>query len=194
MKYDVCIPTLKKEKEFKDCLDAIKKIIPYNQILIDDSPEGRGTSRNKLMKKVRTEFFFFIDDDIVINQKWFNQITKKIQLDNKLGADNGLGLSDSFILNVLRHILMLRTTLKQRGFTSNTLIRTKSVKGIKLDDNNRFEDFQLQNKIKEKGWKWKTIRAYCFHTKPGKEVWKDAKRDFQELVKKEGLIKGFLKI
>jgi hypothetical protein len=117
-----------------------------------------------------------------------------MESDPTIGAVSGFGLSDSFLLNMLRSVLMLRGLKHQRGFTSNTLIRTEVVKDIKTLDNERFEDFEIQQHILNKGYKWVSTKAYCKHIKPGKVVFKEAWADFKRLVKEHGFIKGVLKI
>lgn len=190
---DICIPTLKKREEIKDCLDAIEKHIPYGKIIFSNAI-GFANARNELMKKVSTEYFLFIDDDIIVNRVWFNKLYNIMEKNLNVGAVNGFGLSDSFILNCLRHILMLRTILFQRGFTSNTLIRTEAIKNIKLETEGRLEDMELQQKIKKNGWRWKFCITYCKHKKDSRLVWKEALGDFNRIRKKEGLLKAILEI
>jgi hypothetical protein len=193
-KFDICIPTLKKEEDFQPCLQAIHNTLNYNKIHIDRDPRGRGSSRVNLMKKVETQFFCFLDDDVVVNAKWCNKLIKKMESDQSIGAVSGFALTDNFLLNCLRKILMLRGLSKQRGFTSNTIIRAEAVKDIESLDNERFEDLQIQQHIKDQGYKWITIRAYCKHTKPGMLVMKEAWTDFKRLVKEQGFIAGLRKI
>jgi len=193
--YDVCIPSLKNPNEFEDCILAIKQSIPGANIIIDTTKGGRANSRTSLLKKVKTEYFFFIDDDIIVNSEWFDKVMKKIKSDDKIGAVAGFGFTKDWILRTIRRMLLLiRGTSEQRGFTSNTVIRKSAIKGIELTDNNRFEDFEFQKKVIDNGYRWETAKAYCIHTKSTIEVIKDAWHDFKILVKEHGLIMAFRKI
>jgi len=113
---------------------------------------------------------------------------------NKIGAVGGFGLPDSLALIILRHLFLLRGFKYQRGFTSNTLIRKKAIKGIMLKREDRFEDLELQEKIRANGYEWKFCLAYCRHTKKSGKVLKEAWHDFLEIKKEKGFIKALMSI
>jgi glycosyltransferase involved in cell wall biosynthesis len=190
---DVCIPSLMKKEECLKKNRYLKSIgIPVNDILVS-SKKGLSEARNDLMNRAKTEWFLFLDDDIVVNKKWWKKISSCTSND-KIGAVNGFGLSKSFILIFLRHLLLLRGLKYQRGFTSNTLIRKKAVQGIKLTSRGRLEDLELQNKIKAKGYQWKFCFAYCWHTKNPGKIFREALGDFRKIRKEKGLLKAILSI
>lgn len=211
MKFDVCIPTFNSSKTLEYSLEAIKRNIPYNRIIICDGYSSDNTikiakkygceihfckgklgkARNILMKLAKTEWFFFIDSDVVVNKKWFKIILNSI--DKSTGAINGFALPKNFLLSNFRKYMLLfkiGVGLQQRGFTSNTLIRKDAVRGIKLPDLKRLEDIVLQEKIKKGGWEWKFTPAFCLHLKSASQVLKEAKQDFFYLVKKGDLLKA----
>lgn len=188
-KIDVCIPSLsKKEKDFY----YLKEFIPINNIFVSNL-KGLANARNDLIRKATTEWFLFLDDDIILNKKWWEKI-KKFRLSNKTGALNGFALPKSFLLIILRHILFLRGLKSQRGFTSNTLIRKKAAAGAELKQEGRLEDMELQNKIKANGYEWRFCFAYCRHTKNPSKIFKEAINDFNKIRKEKGLLKALFSI
>lgn len=206
MKIDICIPT--KDKKTLDIEKMNIKILPINKIIISDA-KGLANARNELMSKVKTDWFLFIDDDIRIDERWWDNIqsymidgliadTEMLNLGcepRKIGAVNGFGYPDSIILKFIRKTMMfLRGSKYQRGFTSNTLIRREAIKGIKLNTIGRLEDLELQNKIKDKGYRWGFCNAECVHLKSPSLVMKEAYNDFKRLVKENGLFKAFMQI
>jgi len=58
----------------------------------------------------------------------------------------------------------------------------------------RFEDMELQEKIRANGYEWKFCLVYCKHTKRPSEVFKDSLQDFRKLKKEKGLIKVIMSI
>lgn len=215
MKFDVCIPTLNSAKTLDRCLKAIAEILPYNKIIICDGGSTDATleiakiynctiihesgplskAREKLIEAVETEWFLFIDSDIEINKKWWDKISQYTYLNPKIGSVNGYGLTPG-ILNVLRRLIIVfkfAFNIKQRGFTSNTLLRTEAVVGIRVPSLKRLEDMALQDMMIARGYTWEFENAYCRHLKSTKQVLKEAFSDGKTLLKKEGL-KGVFKL
>jgi len=209
MKIDVCIPT--KDKKTLDIIKMNILILPINKIIVSDA-KGLANARNELMSKVKTDWFLFIDDDISIDKRWWDKMQpylvdslvadiadmEMLRLGcepRKIGAVNGFGYPNSKILKFIRKTMMfLRGSKYQRGFTSNTLIRTEAIKGINLNTIGRLEDLELQNKIKDKGYRWEFCDAECVHLKSPSLVMKEAYNDFKRLVKENGLFKAFMQI
>lgn len=215
MKIDICIPTLNSGKTLGDCLFAINILLPYRKIIIvdgyskDDTKDiakeygceihyckGKlGAARNMLMGLAKTKWFAFIDSDVIINDLWVDILLDNI--DKKTGAINGFGLPDSILLSNLRKAMLLaklRFHMKQRGFTSNTLMRKEAIKGIKLPDIKRTEDIILQQEVEKRGWEWKMVPAFCLHMKNASQILREARNDFFEIAKREGYLKAFTKL
>jgi glycosyltransferase involved in cell wall biosynthesis len=207
-RFDVCIPTLNSGKTLEKCLKAIKEVIPVNRIIIADgfskdntleiakkygceifqTNKSLGEVREMLMKRVKTEWFFFIDADIVVNKKWFYTLIR--ERDEKVGAVHGFGLPKGLISFFRKLLLFVKVKFrfKQRGFTSNTLIRRKAVIGMKLPKRKRLEDIYLQEEVEKRGYKWKFALAFCEHLKTEKQVVKEALRDLKNLAEEKGFI------
>lgn len=214
MRVDVCIPTLNSEKTLDLCLKHAKSSIPYNRIIICDgyscdktieiakkhkcliifSRKKLGKVREELIKRVRTEWFVFLDSDVIVNKKWFNSLVA--QLDEKTGAINGFGLPRGLLGDLRKLILFLKLKLGlwQRGFTSNTLIRKEAVNGIKFPAVNRLEDIYLQKKVRERGYKWKFAFVFCTHLKSSKQILKEALSDLLNLSREVGFLNAILQL
>lgn len=188
----VCIPI--KDKSKLDVKKMKLDILGEYILLVSDAP-GLANSRNELMRQVKTEWFLFIDDDIMITPGWWNKL-RKYMSDPTVGAVNGLGLANSKILKAIRlGLILVRGKSIQRGFTSNTLIRTAAVQGITLERVGRLEDMELQQKIIANGYKWELCqRAVCHHLKPPITVWKEALGDFMRLTKELGFVEAIRRI
>jgi glycosyltransferase involved in cell wall biosynthesis len=214
-KIDVCIPTLNAGKTLGVCLFAIQSVIPYGKIIIvdgystDDTVDiaktygceihyckGRlGAARNMLMKLAGTKWFAFIDSDVMVNGDWLYKLLTHI--DDRTGAINGFGLPNNFLLSNFRKVMLftkLELGIKQRGFTSNTLVRKEAVRGIKLPDVKRTEDILLQQEVEKRNWEWKMIPVWCTHMKTGMQIIKEAKGDFFEIAKREGFFKALTRL
>ncbi len=209
MKYDVCIPTYNSAETLASCLEAIVRSVPISRIIVADGYSsdntikivndygcelhycrGRlGQARNVLMDMVKSDLFFFIDSDVVVNPQWFH--TLDASFDGSTGAINGFALPNAPALsNLRRSMLLAKLCLKmvQRGFTSNTLIRKAAVADIKLSNINRCEDILLQELVLRKGLKWKFAPAFCVHLKESKRIFKEAAQDFLTIARSRGML------
>lgn len=87
MKVDVCIPTLvEPSSEFEE---MIKREIPVNNIIYS-YVKPLGKARQELIEKVSTEWFVFVDTDIILLPDWFRKMWRYV--DEKTGAVDGLWL------------------------------------------------------------------------------------------------------
>ena len=213
-RFDVCIPTLNSGKTLEACLKSIKEVIPVNKIIIADgystdntieiakkygceifqTKRSLGEVREMLIKRVKTKWFFFIDADIVVNKKWFYALIAN--RNEKLGAVQGFGLPKGPISFFRKLLLFIKVKfgLKQRGFTSNTLVRKEAVSGIKLPKRKRLEDIYLQEEVEKRGYEWKFVLAFCEHLKKEKQVVKEALRDLWKLAGEKGFMRALFYI
>jgi glycosyltransferase involved in cell wall biosynthesis len=142
MKIDVCLVT--KDPRVR----SVKGLehVPVNKLIIERS-KPLALARAKAIRKVTTEFFAFIDDDVEISKEWFKTLTAYMKPD--VGAVQGTllikGLGkvwDNALNKSKRRIYELH--LGQRGFLHNTLIRTELVRDWNPPpDLSAFEDYHL---------------------------------------------------
>lgn len=175
-KIDVCIVT---KKSISDYRNAIKNA-PINKVIVEKS-EPLGLARMRAIQKVETEWFAFIDDDVQLTETWFNTISQFCQHD--VGAIQGrmyikgLGKEWDKDVNAFeRSKGIQKLHLKERGYTHNTLIRTKLVKDWKPSraDLSAWEDYEITQHVLSKGYKWLVVPVEAYHHKSWKKIWTNA--------------------
>ena len=95
---------------FRTVLEAVKESVPFNQFIIvdgysqDETVEmaseyatkiiqddgGRGKGREVGIKNVETDWFAFVDSDVILGPNWLRHVTKSIK--PNVGAIHGLVL------------------------------------------------------------------------------------------------------
>ena len=193
MKVDVAVLTKDSERTLTQCLDSIYNNIPVNQLIIVDGystdqtleiikrydakyhnvvvlkEKGtRGKARQKAISKISTEWFVFVDSDVVLCSDWFNK-AKKLMRDN-VGAIWGVEiwsvLKNMIVLKLFKSVTM--KIFRKRGGTHDLLVRHKAVKDIHIPpDLHVYEDAYIKTWIDKK--KLKVISAYepyCIHYRP----------------------------
>jgi glycosyltransferase involved in cell wall biosynthesis len=194
---DVVILTKNSERLLRKCIDSVYKNVPVNNLIVVDgySNDGtmqivkefqkkhgnvifvqdkgtRGSARQKAMNEVKSDWFMFVDSDVILSENWFAKAEKLIKDD--IGAIWGIE-----IWSVLRKMKILklfeRVTLKifeKRGGTHDLLVRRKAVEGIQVPFHlHTYEDAYIKSWICEKGYKVIGVyEPYCFHFRPN-AVW-----------------------
>jgi glycosyltransferase involved in cell wall biosynthesis len=194
---DVVLLTKNSERILEKCLSSVYENVPVNQLIVIDgySTDGtleildkfnrkygnvkvvldqgtRATAREKGIGLVSTEWFMFVDSDVVVCQNWYKKALK--HLDKSAGAVWGIEVW-STIQNLTMLKIFLRVTRKifnLRGGTHDTLVRTDLVKDIQIPQNlHVFEDAYIKDWIAKKGYRVVACYSpYCVHFRP-KEVW-----------------------
>jgi glycosyltransferase involved in cell wall biosynthesis len=194
---DVVLLTKNSERVLKECLESIYNNIPVGQLIVVDGysqdktleilyqfnkkyenlkiflDKGtRATARQKGMDCVKTEWFVFVDSDVILCKDWYNKARKYIQDD--VGAVWGIEVW-STIRKRQTLKLFLCTTRKifeVRGGTHDILIRTELIRDIKIPKNlHVFEDAYIKSWISKKGYRIVACYSpFCFHYRP-KSVW-----------------------
>lgn len=144
----------------------------YHNVKIVSENGTRATARQKGIENVTTEWFLFVDSDVVLCRDWYKKAQKYIQPD--VGAIWGIEVWSTVTKhNTLR--LFLVTTRKifdVRGGTHDTLIRTSVVRDIKIPSNlHVFEDTYIKDWITNKGYQVVACYSpFCIHYRP-QSVW-----------------------
>ena len=131
---------------------------------------SRAKARTEGIRHVTTDWFMFVDSDVVLCKDWF----KKAQADMTNGVGAIWGLNVDVIPNVTdKRILKLQSIVARecfnlRGGTHDTLISRKAVEGIKIPEHlHTFEDAFIIQWIEEHGYKVVVgSNIYCLHYKP----------------------------
>jgi glycosyltransferase involved in cell wall biosynthesis len=190
---DVVILTKNSERLLRKCIDSVYENVPVNSLIVVDgcSTDGtlqivkefqekhgnvifvedhgtRGSARQKAMGKVKSDWFMFVDSDVILSPNWFAKAEKLIKDD--IGAIWGIE-----IWSVLRKMKILklfeRITMKifeKRGGTHDLLVRRKAVEGIQVPSNlHTYEDAYIKSWICKKGYKVIGVyEPYCIHFRP----------------------------
>ena len=192
---DVVLLTKNSAHILSKCLTSIYENVPLKNLIVIDgfSTDGtlqilddfnkahgnialfqvdgsRAKARTEGIRHVSTEWFLFVDSDVVLCKDWF----EKAQADLTSGVAAVWGLNVDVIPNVTdKRVLLLqgilaRECFKLRGGTHDTLILTKAVAGIRIPEHlHTYEDAYIIGQIKDQGYKVSVAsEAYCLHYKP----------------------------
>ena len=192
---DVVLLTKNSEHVLEKCLASIYENVPVKNLIVVDgfSTDGtmeivnkinrkhgnikvlkvngsRAKAREKGMRQVSTDWFMFVDSDVILSRDWLANAEKSIK--SVVGAVWGVNVD--VIPNVKNQwVLKLQSIIARqcfglRGGMHDTLIRRETVKGIQIPEQlHTYEDSYIINWIKEKGYK--TVVGndiYCLHYKP----------------------------
>lgn len=194
---DVAVLTMNSERMLRECLASVYANVPVNNLIVVDgySTDGtaeivaefqakygnvvfikekgtRGSARQTAIGLVKTEWFMFVDSDVILSRNWFAQAEK--QAADDVGAVWGIEiwsvLTDMKLLGLFE-----RTTMKifeERGGTHDILIRTKTVKDIKIPSTLHFyEDSFIKCWITNKGFRVLGVyEPHCIHFRSD-QVW-----------------------
>jgi glycosyltransferase involved in cell wall biosynthesis len=194
---DVIVLTKNSERLLKDCISSVYRNVPVNRLIVVDGystdktvqivkefqekhgnvilvqDKGtRGAARQKAMSMVKTDWFMFVDSDVVLSENWFAKAEKQIK-------DDVGGIWGIEIWSVLRRTKILRLferfTLKifdKRGGTHDLLVRRKTVEDIQVPYQlHTYEDAYIKSWICKKGYKVVGVyEPYCLHFRPN-DVW-----------------------
>jgi len=197
MDVDVVLLTKNSEKKLNECLLSIYRNVPVNRLIVVDGFStdktldivnefqkkhgnilvardrgNRASARQLGMRQVSTEWFMFVDSDVILCEDWFQKAERYV------GADVG-GIWGIEVWSTIQNPTMLKMFLwitrkifDLRGGTHDTLVRTDAVKGIEIPKNlHVFEDAYIKEWIAKKGYKViACYDPYCFHFRP-KDVW-----------------------
>lgn len=190
---DVVMLTKNSEYVLEKCLQSIYHNVPVNRLIVIDGfstdktlkileryrqkyrnihvmlEKGtRAVARQKGIENVETEWFMFIDSDVVLSKGWFRKAWKLIN--DKVGAVWGVDIPANIkhptLLRVFTEVSM--RSFRVRGGTHDTLIRYDAVKGIRIPENlHVYEDAFIKNWIINRGYKVvATYNPYCRHYRP----------------------------
>lgn len=149
----------------KTILSEFSKRYGHVKILIDKG--SRGEARQKGIQEVGTDWFMFVDSDVVLCKDWFRKAVRHIGED--VGAIWGVDIPGDVESRFLIKILQWMETrvFNIRGGTHDILIRYDAVKNIKIPaELHTLEDAYIKDWITSKGYRVIiSYEAYCRHYK-----------------------------
>jgi glycosyltransferase involved in cell wall biosynthesis len=194
---DVVVLTKNSERILEKCLNSIYKNIPVNRVIIVDGYSTdstlkivekfrekygnivllmdngtRGSARMKGVKGVKTEWFAFVDSDVILCNKWFEKAKNFVKDDvgGVWGIEIWEGIKNPILLKLF--LMMTRKIFDLRGGTHDLLVRHKALEDINIPGNlHAFEDAFIKEWIEKKGYRLvATYDPYCIHYRPP-EAW-----------------------
>jgi len=187
---DVAVLTFNSDRLLKECLNSVYDNIPVHNLIVIDgfSTDGtrdivkqfekkhgnvifvqergtRGSARQTAIGLAKTDWFMFVDSDVILSRDWFIKAQKFMNQD--VGAVWGIE-----IWSVMRRSIILRmferVTLKifeKRGGTHDILVRRKTVEDIRIPFELHFyEDGYIKDWIERKCFKVLGVyEPYCIH-------------------------------
>ena len=167
---DVLVPSLKGLSSA--FVKHIRSRIPVHCVLTS-SVIGPAKARQELMERVDTDWFAFVDDDVMLRANWWKTVTGMIG--PEVGAVEGLWSyleADKNVDDYMRSMDRLGNLLKReswrdridRAFTGDTLVRANAVKGIHMPNLPVWEDEYIRMHVENQGYKWlRTQGVVCDH-------------------------------
>jgi glycosyltransferase involved in cell wall biosynthesis len=194
---DVIMLTKNSERLLRRCLASVYENVPVNELIVIDGHSNdstleilqefqrkqknltviehdgtRGSARQKAIARVKSDWFLFVDSDVVLSDGWFAKASELMGGD--VGAIWGIEIW-SVVKNMSILGLYERITYKifeARGGTHDLLVRTDAIGGIKIPSHmHTYEDSYIKSWIIGRGYKViAAYEPYCVHYRP-EEVW-----------------------
>ncbi|MGB9693798.1 MAG: glycosyltransferase family 2 protein [Fervidobacterium sp.] len=197
MSVDVVVLTKNSERMLRECLTSVYENVPVNRLIIVDGystdatltivkefnekygnvvivkDKGtRGTARQKGIREVKTDWFMFVDSDVILCKDWFKKAEAFIK--ENVGAVWGIEiwsvLKNSKMLKLFERITM--KIFEKKGGTHDLLVRRKAVEDICIPPHlHTYEDRYIKKWICKKGYEIiPAYDPYCIHYRP-ENVW-----------------------
>jgi len=197
MGVDVVVLTKNSERVLRECLASVYENVPVDRLIIVDGHSTdatltivkefnekyrnvvlikdkgtRGTARQKGIREVKTDWFMFVDSDVVLCNKWFKKAEKLTK--DGVGAIWGIEIW-SVLKNAKILKLFERVTMKifgKKGGTHDLLVRREAVEDICIPPHlHTYEDSYIKSWICKKGYEIiPAYEPYCIHYRP-EDVW-----------------------
>lgn len=195
MYIDVVILTKNSEYILEKCLKSIYRNVPVkNLIVVDGSSTDdtlkilndfkrkhgnlriiedygtRATARELGIRNVETEWFLFVDSDVILCEDWFKRASK--YMGDDVGAVWGLNVDviENLTNQTFYRLFMQvsKEVFRIRGGMHDTLIRSEAVKNIKIPSYlHAYEDAHIVKWIKREGYNVVIgDDIYCLHVRP----------------------------
>jgi len=194
LKVDVVVLTKNSEHLLNQCLTSVFRNVPVKNLIVVDGfstdrtlkivsafkkkfgnvelyqmKGSRAAARTEGIRRVTTDWFMFLDSDVLLSKNWFRQVQK--DLADGVGAVWGLNVDllpnirNKRILKV--QMMVAQRCFKLRGGMHDTLILKKAVEGITIPDElHLYEDAYIVRYIESRGYKVAVgSSVYCLHDK-----------------------------
>jgi glycosyltransferase involved in cell wall biosynthesis len=197
MGVDVVVLTKNSERILRECFLSVYENVPVNNLIVVDgySTDGtlkivkefhekygnvvliqergtRGSARQKAIGVLKTDWFVFVDSDVILCKDWFVRAWKHVHADvgGVWGMEIWSVLKDAEILSMFERVTL--KIFEKRGGTHDLLVRRKAIEGIRIPYYlHTYEDAYIKSWILKKGYRAiPTYDPYCIHYRP-EDVW-----------------------
>ena len=191
-KVDVIILTKNSERWLSECLESVYENVPVNRLIVIDGYStdktlevlgrfaeaygnvsiitqkgSRGAARARGIREVATEWFMFVDSDVVLCRDWFEKAKQYAASD--VGAVWGVDIPGDVAdkLSVFMFKWMETRVFNIRGGCHDILIRRDCVKDIKIPNQlHTLEDAYIKDWITARNYKVVVSHdSWCRHYK-----------------------------
>jgi Glycosyl transferase family 2 len=147
LRFDICIVTKGDVKP--SLVKRIHEILPVERILMSHA-RPISAARQELCDMAETEWFAFIDDDLIITH---NPLTNALPLmtDPKNGAVEVEGVQGD--PNAPKPV---------RAWTRLSFVRKEAVRTMRLPNTIHSEDILMREYLKMNGWQWPLAPGICY--------------------------------
>lgn len=155
----------------------------YKNIKIVQTNSKLGKAREIGIRMVDTEWFAFIDSDVILPEKWFEKMMKHT---NEAGEKTGAIESNHVhhypdntpkfpeFKGVVNQTLDGKRT-DTRALTIGTIVKTTTVRDISIpEDLEIYEDEYIRRYVEERGYLWIKLPEPILDHYPNPKPWKDA--------------------
>jgi glycosyltransferase involved in cell wall biosynthesis len=192
-KVDVIILTKDSGRFIASTLASVQRNVPVNNLIVVDGnstdqtlqivanffPEAtiittdafRAQARMLGIRHVATEFFAFVDSDVVLLPTWWGEVSKIVASGRDVGAAETRDIfSNTHLVRKARWAIRLfheteksptELGLYERGYTHNTIVRTDPVRDWAPPNIHIGEDYSLQYHLIRKNFRWIRSNKYC---------------------------------
>ncbi len=195
---DIVLLTKNSEYVLEQCLDSLYRNVPVKRLIVvdggsqdntlkilrkypnveivDDKPTCRGIARQIGMEKAETDWFMFIDSDVVLCQNWYNNILNENDFTQEdTGAICAVDIPCGVEVNTFTGKLFKsieQKVFEMRGSCHDILIRKRAVGDIKIPSSlHTLEDLYIKKWIVSKGYKFVIDQtSFCIHYKTMKSL------------------------
>lgn len=194
---DVVVLTKNSERVLDQCLRSIFENIPVHRLLVVDASSvdetlkivakynkaygnvrvinengSRARARERGIQEVETDWFAFVDSDVILCKDWFKTASRYIQSD--VGAIWGVDVPANVKSQFLKRALqwMEARVFAIRGGCHDIIIRREAVRDIKIPTElHTLEDAYIKQWILSKNYRvLMTYSSYCTHCKTVNEL------------------------
>ena len=194
---DVVLLTKNSDRKLKVCLESVYANVPvarliavdgystdktleilnwfnekYHNVKIILDKGNRATARQKGIADVTTDWFLFVDSDVILCKDWYKKAQQYItpEVGGVWGTEVWSTIGSDVTMKIFLRIT--RKIFEVRGGTHDTLFRTELVKDIQIPKKlHVYEDAYIKSWVEKKGYR--VVPCYipfCIHYRPP-NVW-----------------------